>query len=155
MFSVSAEPVIAFVDAFKAPIAADAQLLAGATNVRPLVGVYGHVSEAARVGYPYVVLGQRTVDGNAGAMQRAGAIVTLQLDGWSDAKGPFEIQAIGSRIVALMERRAGFTVPGFDVIAGSLHREFGDYSDEPDDDKPGSKLYHMVQRWTVELHEAS
>lgn len=154
MFSVSAEPVIAFVDAFKAPLAADALLLAGATNVRPLVGVYGHVSEAARVSYPYVVLGQRTLDGNAGAMQRAGNIVTLQLDGWSDAKGPFEIQAIGSRIFAVMERRCGFSVPGFDVIDGSLHREFGDYYDEPDDDKPGSKLYRMVQRWTVELHEA-
>src|SRR4051812_10974107 len=104
MFSVSAEPVVAFVDAFRAPIAADAQLLAGAVNARPLVGIYGHVSEAARVNYPYLVLGQRTVDGNAGAMQRAGQIITLQLDGWSNAKGPFEIQAIGSRVFALMER---------------------------------------------------
>jgi hypothetical protein len=154
-FTVSQEPVVAFVDAFKAPIASDAVLLAGATNVRPLVGVYGHVSEAARVTYPYVVLGQRTVNGDAGAMQRAGALITLQLDGWSDAKGPFEIQAIGSRIYALMERRAMFRVPGFEVIDGSLHREFAEYYDEPDDDKPGSKLCRMVQRWAVEIHESN
>lgn len=153
MFTVSADPTVAFVDAFKAPIAADAVLLAGATNVRALVGVYGHLSEAARVSYPYLVLGQRTVSGDAGTMQRAGHFVTLQLDGWSDAKGPFEIQSIGSRVFALMERRQGFSVPGFDVVAGSLHRELAEIYDEPDEDKPGSSLYRMVQRWTVELHE--
>jgi hypothetical protein len=155
MYTVSAEPLIAFVDAFKAPIAADAVLLAGATNVRPLVGVYGHVSERARVAYPYVVIGQRSVDGDVGTMQRAGARITVQLDGFSDAKGPFESQAIASRIYALMERRQMFRVPGFDVVDGSLHREFCDYYDEPDDDKPGARLYRSVQRWVVEIHEQS
>lgn len=154
MFTVSAEPLVAFVDAFRAVVAADAVLLAGQTNVRSLVGVYGHVTEAARQAFPYLVLGQRTVDGDAGAMQNAGVLVTLQIDGWSDAKGPFEIQAIGSRVYALMERRAGFTVPGFAVVAGSLHRAYGDYFDEVDEDKPGARLYRMVQRWTVEIHES-
>lgn len=153
-FLVTAEPIIAFVDAFKAPIAADANLLAGSTNVRAIAGIFGHISEAARVAYPYLVMGRRSADGDAGAMQTAGHLVTLQLDGWSDAKGPFEIEAIGSRVYALMERRAGFMVPGFAVIAGSLHREFVEYYDEPDEDKPGSLLYRMVQRWTVEIHEA-
>lgn len=154
MFTVTAEPTVAFVDAFKAVLAADATLLAGATNVRALVGVYGHVSEAARVTYPYLVLGRRTLDGNDGAMQRSGGLVSLQLDGWSDAKGPYEVQAIGSRVLALMERRSGFQVPGFEVVAGSLHREFSEYFDEPDEDKPGARLYRMVQRWSIRLHEA-
>ena len=27
--------------------------------------------------------------------------------------------------------------------------------DEPDDDKPGARLYRSVQRWVVEIHEES
>lgn len=153
-FTATREPVIAFVDAVKTVLAADAVLAAGATNVRAVAGIFGHLPEAARTSYPYLVLGQRTVSGDAGTMQRAGALITLQIDGWSDAKGPFEIESIGSRVFALLERRRGFAVPGFDVVDGSLHREFGDYFDEPDEDKPGARLYRMVQRWTVEVHES-
>ncbi len=149
MFAVSAEPIVAFVDAFKGVLSADATLSALVT------GVYGHLSEAARVSYPYLVLGHRSADGNAGAMGIAGDVVTLQLDGWSDAKGPYQMEAIGSRVYVLMERRRGFRVPGFVPLDGSLHREMGEYFDEPDDSKPGSKLYRMVQRWTVEIHEAA
>lgn len=154
MFSATAEPIVAVVDAVRAILAADPVLLAGATNVRALTGVYGHLSEAQRTAYPYLVLGRRTADGNEGAMQRAGAQVTLQLDGWSDAKGPYELQVIGSRVFQVLERRAGFTVPGFELLSGSLHREFSEYFDEPDEDKPGARLYHMVQRWSVVVHEA-
>lgn len=154
MFTATAEPVVGVVDAVRAVLVADPVLLAGATNVRALVGVYGHLSEAARVAYPYLVLGRRTADGNEGAMQRSGSQVTLQIDGWSDAKGPYEIERIGSRVFALLDRRQGFSVPGFEVLDGSLHREFSEYFDEPDEDKPGARLYRMVQRWTVIVHEA-
>lgn len=154
MYAIAAEPVVAFADAFRAPLVSDPLLLTGGTSWRALTGVFGHLADTARVSYPYLVLGQRTVDGDAGAMQVAGHLITLQIDGWSDAKGPFEIEAIGSRVFALMERRPGFRVSGFAIVHGSLHREFGDYFPEPDPDKPGSLLYRLVQRWTVELHES-
>lgn len=154
MFTVSADPIVAFVDAFKAPIATDPTLLAGGSGWRALTGIYGHLSEASRVDEPYLVLGRRSATGDAGAMQIAGSMVSLQLDGWSDNKGPYEIEMIGSRVFALMERRAGFSVPGFEYVRGSLHREFVEIFDEPDADKPGATLYHLVQRWTAEIHEA-
>jgi hypothetical protein len=145
---VSADPTVAFVDAFKAPLAADT-VLSGA-----LTGIFGHLSEAARTNYPYLVLGRRSNDGDAGAMGKAGHRIALQVDGWSDGKGPFEIEQIGSRVFALMERRTGFTVPGFTVIEQSLHREFAEIFDEPDEDSPDKKLYRTVQRWVCEIHES-
>lgn len=148
MFTVTAEPTIAFVDAFRAVLVADATLMALAT------GVYGHVPRADRTVLPYVVLGRRSGDDDEGAMGVQGNNVSVQVDGWGDANRPAIIEAIGSRIFALMQRRAGFAVTGFAVIEGSLHREFFDYYLEPDEDKPGSSLYRMVQRWTVKLHEA-
>lgn len=148
MFTVTADPTTAFADAFKAVLVADAALLLLVT------GVFGHVSEAARVAYPYLVLGRSAVDGNAGAMQLPGHLVSLQLDGWSDAGGPYAIEQIGSRVFGLMERRPGFVVPGFAILEGSLHREFAEVFDEPDEDKPDGRLYRTTQRWTVEIHGA-
>lgn len=148
MFSVSAEPVTAFVDAFTAALVTDAAYAALVT------GTYGHVTEAAAATFPYVVIGTRSVNGDAGAMQVAGSRVSLQLDGWSDTKGPYTVQLIGSRIAAVMERRRGFSVPGFAVVDGSLHREMSEYLSEFDAERPQHSLYRLVQRWTVEIHES-
>jgi hypothetical protein len=146
MFTVTADPTVAFVDAFKAVLTADSTLVALVT------GIYGHLSEAARTPYPYVVLGRRDRS-DAGAMQIAGSMITLQVDVWSDGKGPYAASRIVSRIYALLERRA-LVVPGFACLPGSLTCEGQEIFDEPDEDKPGSRLYHGVQRWVAEIHES-
>jgi hypothetical protein len=154
VFTVTGEPQIAFVDAFKTRLAIDSELLAGGTSWRSITGVFGHLSEAARTAYPYVVLGRRSRQNNSGAMQIAGGKVTLQLDVWSDAKGPFEVSRLLSRIFALFERQP-LRVSGYELVRGSVTCEFTEIFDEPDEDKPGAKLYHGVQRWTAEIHEAA
>lgn len=147
MFTVTADPTVAFVDAFKTVLSAD-------TGLTTLVtGIYGHLSEAARIAYPYVVLGQRTRLNDAGAMQIAGSQLALQVDVWSDDKGPFAASRILSRIYVLLERRP-LVVPGFLCLPGSLTCELSEIFDEPDEDKPGSRLYHGVQRWVAEIHES-
>lgn len=145
MFTVSADPTVAFVDAVKTRLAADTTLAALVT------GIYGHLSQAARTAYPYVVLGRRTSDGSSGAMGLPGGIVSLQVDVWSDAKGPYAATVICSRMYTLLERHP-LTVTGFDLVAGSLHREMQDVFDEFDSDSPDRVLYHGVQRWTAEIH---
>jgi len=145
MFAVATDPLIGFVDAVRAALTADTTLSALVT------GVYGHVSEAARVAYPYLVLGRRSDAGDAGAMGVSGHRVTLQIDGWSDAKGPYAIEAIGARVFAVLERRP-IQVGGFEVVSGSLHREMSEVFDEPDEDKPGARLYRLVQMWSCEIH---
>lgn len=146
MFTVTADPTVAFVDALKARLSADATLVALVT------GIFGHLSEAARVSYPYVVLGRRTSDSEGGAMGLPGGQVSLQIDVWSNAKGPFEASAICSRIYQLLERY-GLVVPGFDLLNGSLHRAMQEVFDEPDADSPNQLLYHGVQRWMADIHE--
>jgi len=148
MLTVTADPTVAFVDAVKARLEADTPLAALVT------GVYGHVSEAARVAYPYLVLGRRTSDSSSGAMGIAGGRVTLQIDGWSAAKGPNQISAIGSRVYAVLYRHT-LAVTGFALVQGSLDREMQEVFDEPDEDKPGNRLYRLVQRWSAEIHEAA
>lgn len=150
MFTVTADPTVAVTDAIAAVLAADT----GTNGLITLVtGVYGHVSEAARTAYPYVVLGRTSRTGDAGAMQIAGSRVTLQIDTWSDAKGPYVASRIVSRIYALLERRR-LDVHGFTCVDGSLTCEYQEIFDEPDADKPGSRLYHGVQHWVAEIHES-
>lgn len=150
MFTVTADPTIAFADAIHAVLTADT----GTGGLTTLVtGIYGHLSEAARTAYPYVVLGRTTRTGDTGAMQIAGSRVSLQIDTWSDAKGPYAASQIVSRIYALLERRR-LVVPGFSCVEGSLTCEYTEIFDEPDEDKPGSRLYHGVQRWVAEIHES-
>lgn len=146
MFTVTAEPTQAFADAVAARFDADATLLALVT------GVFGKLSEAARVPYPYVVLGRRNMNRDAGAMGLAGANVTLQIDVWSDYDGPYETQRILSRLSQLLERQM-LAVAGFSMVGGSLTCELSEVDDEPDEDKPGARLYHGIQRWTAEIHE--
>lgn len=146
MFTVTAEPTQAFVDAFSARLKADAALMA------LIHGVFAHLSEADGVDYPYLVLGRRTMDRHAGAMGLPGANVSLQLDGWSDAKGPYQMHRIMSRVSVLHERKL-LAVPCFDVLEGSVTCEYSDVSDEPDTDIPTAALYHGVQRWAAEIHE--
>ena len=148
MFTVTAEPTLAFVDAVASQLRADAVLLAIVT------GVYGHLSEATRVAYPYVVLGRRSFLRDAGAMGCAGGTVSLQLDHWSAAKGTYEVHRMLSRVSVRLERFP-LVVPGFDAIASSLTCELSEVFDEPDEDKPENRLYHGVQRWVCELHEAA
>ena len=148
MFTVTADPTVAFVDAVKSRLTADATLMALVT------GVYGHLSEAARTAYPYLVLGRRTSGDiiGGGAMGLGGNTATLQIDGWSDAKGPFAMSAIASRVYVLLERQTP-AMAGFAWVMNSLTREMQEIFDEPDEDKPGARLYRMVQRWTAEIHE--
>lgn len=147
MFTVTAEPTQAFTDAVSSRLKADTTLMA------LVVGVYAHLSEAARVAYPYLVLGRRHLERNAGAMSLPGANVSLQIDGWSSYKGPYEMGRILSRVSVLLERHP-LVVSGFAPVDGSLTCELSEVFDEPDEDKPGSRLYHGVQRWMVEIHEA-
>lgn len=147
MFTATGSPTQAVIDAMKDALDADAPLDALIT------GVYGHLSEVARTSYPYVVLGRRHRRNDGGAMQVAGGQVTVDLDIWSDHKGPSKAHAICSRIVEILERR-DLALEGFTLIKGSLTCEFEDVFDEPDEDKPGSRLYHGVQRWICETHES-
>jgi hypothetical protein len=147
MFVCTGSPVTAFADAFKAALEDDATLMALIT------GVFGSVSQAARTAHPYLVIGRTSDDGATGAMQTPGGMVTLHLDGWSDAKGPYAMERILSRVKAVMERRAPFLVSGFDALRGSLHCELSDVFDEDDTDTPDAILWHGVQRWTCEIHE--
>ena len=106
---VTGSPVEAFVDGVRAVLVADATLTALVT------GVYGHLSEAARVAYPYVVLGRRSRQTDVGTMQRAGSRVGVQIDTWSARKGSHEAEVIGSRIVFLLER-ARIGVSGYALV---------------------------------------
>ena len=148
-FTVTADPTIAFVDAVKTRLSADATLAALVT------GIYGHLSEAARVAYPYLVLGRRTSGElvGGGPMGLDANQVSLQIDGWSDGKGPYAMSVIGSRVYAVLERWTP-AIPGFVMVTGSLTREMQEVFDEPDEDKPNARLYRLVQRWTAEIHEA-
>lgn len=146
-YPVTGSPLTALVDGVRTVLLADATLMALIT------GLYGHVSEAARVAYPYLVIGRRTRDGLGGAMGVAGGTVTVEIEGWSDAKGPYAMQAILSRVAVLLERQP-VTVTGYSLVTGSVHCEHEDVFDEPDEDKPGSRLYHGLQRWTAEIHES-
>lgn len=146
---VTGSPVTAFADAFRTALVADTTLMALIT------GVYGALPKAAATTLPYLSIGRTSDDGSTGAMQVAGGIVSLQLDGWSDATGPYAMETILSRVKRVMERRPFFRVVGFAVLDGSLHCEMSEIFDEPDEDKPDARLYHGVQRWTCEIHEAT
>lgn len=144
-FAVTADPIVAFVDAVKAKLGADATFMAMVT------GVYGQLPAAARTLYPYVVLGRRTST-PGGAMQLAGNQVSLQIDVWSDAKGPATVSLICSRIYAVLERQP-LILSGFSLVEGSMTREFQEVFDEPDADSRDQVLYHGVQRWVADVHE--
>lgn len=145
MFTVSADPTVAFVDAVKTKLSADSVLVAMVT------GIYGHLSEAARTNYPYIVLARRE-SAPAGAMQLAGSEVTLFVDVWSDAKGPFTVTSICSRVYAVLERQP-LSVGGFVITVGSMTRVAQTIFDEPDADDPNQLLYHGVQQWTAIVEE--
>lgn len=149
MFIVTGEPTQAVLDAVGARLKADTALTA-------LVGgrVYGHVTEAARATLPYLVLGRTSLNRDSGAMQLPGARVTLTIDGWSDYKGPYEMNRILSCVSALFERQP-IRVAGFAVVDGSMTCELSTVFDEPDDDAPQKRLYHGVQRWVLDVHEAT
>ncbi len=137
-----------------------ARLVADATLMALVSGVYGHVSEHARVSYPFLVIGQRTGTGDAGAMQTSGSGVTVQIDCFNgrnpdaatNVLGPGPVHAVQSRVYTLLERHA-IAVTGYALIEGSLHREFEDVTDEPDEDAGDQRVYHGVQRWSCEVHD--
>lgn len=147
MFTVTGSPTQAVVDAIRSALVASVPLMAQVT------GVFGHLSEAARTAYPYIVLGYRSRNNDAGAMQVAGSRVTVQIDVWSAHRGASEAHSILSGIARVLERR-DLAVAGFALVRGSLTCELEDVFDEPDEDKPDERLYHGVQRWAVEIHEA-
>ena len=149
---VLADPQTAVVDALRARLLADPVLVStGAAGMRAASAITGHVSAATRVAYPYVLLGRRADTHEGGAMQVDGARPIVQIDVWSNAAGPYEAAALASRLFTLLER-APLVVTGFDVLDGSLHCEWSEVFDEPDPDNAEARLYHSVQRWTVELH---
>lgn len=144
-FPVAGSPVEAFADGVRTVLTADATLVALVT------GIYAHVPEASRTAYPYLVIGRRSRTNDAGAFQTAGNVVAVQIDGWSDAKGPHVMHTILSRVAVLLERQA-VTVTGFELIGGSLTCELEDVFDESDGDQPEARLYHGLQRWVAEVH---
>ncbi len=154
-YPATGSPAQAFVTGVRSILTGDATLMALVT------GVYGHVSEAAKVAYPYLVLSRRSRSGEAGAMQTAGSMVTVQLDVWhgrnptatTNTVGPATVHAVLQRASVLLERRP-VTVTGFQLIDGSVTCEFEEVFDEPDDDAPEQRLYHGVQRWVAEVHDA-
>lgn len=142
-------PVQVFVDAVRRALLADATVAALVSS-----RVYGYVPEVSRTDFPYVVLGNRTADRDAGAMQQPGTNVTLQLDGWSDRKGASEMETILSRISALFERQTLSLSGGFEMIAGSLTCELQQVFAEPDSgdgNMPEQLLFHGVQRWRATI----
>lgn len=147
MFLVTGSPSQGFVDAVKAALVADTTLAALVT------GVYGHIAEGASIAMPYVVLGRRGRNGDAGAMQVAGSAMSLQIDVFSDHEGASETHAICGHVSRVLERR-NLSVSGFSLIAGSLTLDFEDVFDEPDEDTPTRRIYHGVQRWVCEIHES-
>lgn len=147
--SVTGDPIQGVVDAVRTALLADATL----TAIVGAAGVYGHLPQASRTDPPYLVIGRRHHSGDAGAMQKEGGHVSLQIDGWSAHKGPAEMHTIVSRCYVLLER-TNLTADGFTLVEGSLHREFADVFDEPDEDSPDRVLYHGVQLWTCEIHES-
>lgn len=156
-FAVTASPKQAFIDALKSKLEADTVLMGTvASGGLGVTGIFGHVSETVRKAYPYVVFGYEHEDdeGAAGAMGLAGSRVEVTLDIYSAHKGKSEARAIGSRIYAICERQP-LRVKGFALMVGSVHREFEDIDDEPDEDAPSKRLYHGVQRWGAVLDEAA
>ena len=148
MWTVTAEPRTALLDAVNTILQEDATLLALATG-----GVLGQLSQASRTTPPYLVFGRTSVDRNVGAMV-PGARVTIALDGWSAAKGAYEMERILSRVSVLLERRPRLAVPGFVYIVGSLTCELSDVDWEPDLDSPDRGLWRGMQRWQAEIHES-
>src|SRR5262245_37957265 len=146
MFVATGSPVQPFVDAVKAALVRDAALMAIVTAVT------GHVSETTELAFPYIVLGRRTRGSDTGAFGIAGAVVTLELDWWSAHRGPFEAQTIGGHLLRILLHQP-LIISGFDLVQGSVTCEFEEVFEEPDNDMPGQKLYHGVQRWTAEIHE--
>lgn len=144
-FPVVGDPVEPFVDGVRAILTADATLSALVS------GVHDHVPESSRQPEPYIVLGRRTRQNTTGALQVAGNVVTLQVDAWSKAKGPHTVHTILSRVAVLLERQP-VAVAGYELVAGSVTCEYGEVFDEPDEDQPGARLYHGVQRWVAEIH---
>lgn len=152
-FIVTGSPTQAFVNGVRTVLQADATLGALVT------AIVGHVSESQRTAYPYVVLGRRSRT-PAGPMHVAGSSVSVQIDvfhGRNDTAttntlGPGPVHTILSRISDLLERQA-VTVSGFDLVEGSVTCDFEEVIDEPDADKPDSRIYHGVQRWIGEVHE--
>jgi len=142
---MSGSPVQAVVDGIKTVLAADTTLTA------TLTGIYGYVPGSARTTFPYLVLGRRQRTNDSGAMQTVGGHVTVQIDVWSDHKGPSETHTILSRVAWLLERTA-IAMAGFALVQGSLTCEFEDVFDEPDGDSPERVLVHGVQRWVCEVH---
>lgn len=147
-YPVTGSPTQALVDAIRVTLTGDATLMALVT------GVFGHLSEAARTAYPYIVLGRRSRNNDGGAMQIAGGLATLQLDVWSDHNGPSQVHAIQSRVSVLLERRS-LSLTGFSLRPGSLTCELEEVFDEDDPDSPDRLLYHGVQRWTGDVEEVA
>jgi hypothetical protein len=140
-------PVTAFVDGIRAILLADATLTGMVT------GIFGHMTGAQRTAYPYLFIGRRHRANDTGAMGVVGGHVRVQIDGWSAALGPSQIQLIFSRVAVLLERRP-VTVTGFALVTGSMSLEFEDFFDEPDPSRPDGRLYRGVQQWIAEIHDA-
>jgi hypothetical protein len=158
MFTVTGSPVKPFVEAVLARLQGDATLLA-LLDADPLVAVgkiTGHISNDEPLNEPYIVLGRRGKFGeDAGAMQLAGSMVSLQIDVFSAHKGSSEASLIQSRIAVLLERQT-LRVKGFEMVQASMTVEFEDVSPETDEDMPDSgTIYHGVQRVVAEIHETA
>ena len=147
-FLATGTAIEAFVDALIAYLRADATLVALVT------GIYGHVPEAARTAFPYVRLSSPSFDQqDFGGMGVGGGRLTLEVDAWSNAKGPHAIRVIMARIKVLL-MRADLVVVGHHMAGGSLVTTDDRDFDEPDPDMPEQRLYRGHQTWEALIEEA-
>jgi Protein of unknown function (DUF3168) len=149
VFTVTGSPLEAFADAIGAALAADAAFLALATG-----GIFASVPEGSRATMPYVVLANRTLNDQGGAMQLAGGQAAVQVDFWSGLNTPHEVQALQSRARVVLHRQP-VVIVGFAMMQGSLTCEEELVFQDFDPDMPKRSLYHGVQRWIADLEEVS
>ena len=147
MLTVTGSPMVPFVDALKTALTAD-------TGVTALIStrLYGGFPRGARTSYPYVVRGRRSMTDGGGAMQLEGGDVSVQIDTWSQANGPYEASNILANVRRVLQR-SNPPVKGFALVQGSLHCTLEEVFDEPDPDMPEQQLYHGVQAWTAMVEE--
>ena len=148
MLTVTGSPLLPWVAAIEA-------VLAGDTVLATLVpgGIYAALPAAGSVLEPYVVLGDRDLDGtDGGAMQIAGGLATLTIDVWSDASSSGEAHGILSRIFALLERQP-LEVVGYSLVRGSMTRTKEALIRDFDPDMPERTLFHGSQDWTAWVEE--
>ncbi|MET9396281.1 DUF3168 domain-containing protein [Kitasatospora sp. NPDC002965] len=121
-----------------AALTADEQLLALAS------GVYDYVPEGTA--YPYVVIGEaiETPDNRLGGFGRQ-TVLTLHI--WSQYRGHHQGQAVGARVMAVLDHQP-LAIDGLDHV--STHYEMGQTLTDPE---PPGDIRHLVHRYRIKTEQ--